>query len=39
MSRILPPPSWRTAIEADGRVAWIILVLAIAGMAVEGFTR
>jgi hypothetical protein len=39
MREPLPPPSWRTAFEADGRVAWIVLALAIACMSVEVFAR
>ena len=39
MRKMLPPPSWRTATEADGRVAWIILALAALSMAVEAFAR
>ena len=35
----LPPPSWKRAAHADDWVAVIVLLLAIAGMAVEGFTH
>jgi hypothetical protein len=35
----LPPPAWKKAVESDAPIALIVLVLAIAGMAVEAFAR
>ena len=35
----LPPPGWKDAAEADTWVAVAALLLAVAGMALEAFTR
>jgi hypothetical protein len=38
MDSNLPPPAWKPALEADSRIAWLVLAMAVATLGMVAFS-